>query len=373
MIRLAKLRTAGLLFALALAQPCVGTSPVIEEAPAAAAITDTGSLGTAPYRVDIPAVWNGDLVMLLHGYEPKGVPRETPWPQNEATSVFLSQGYAVAQSAYSTQGWAVNDAVPDNEQLRAYFSSKYKKPARTYLVGVSLGGHIAIASLERYEAHYAGALSLCGMNVPAARVFDDAQTALVAFDYFFPGALATKLSDPTAAVQQQWPMMQAIEVALQGNETAAAQLSKLMEVQRPGLAGVLSLQYLVLREAQARAGGLPVDNLSKVYSGFDDDAAFNKGVARYAGDAAAIKQLTSDFSGRISKPLILQYNQQDPTVPKRYHHVYAQLAKAAGNSSEPTVLPPAGDGHCDFSTEQIGAAFGELKKRVDRDRRQAES
>ncbi|MBL8880444.1 MAG: hypothetical protein JNG88_15125, partial [Phycisphaerales bacterium] len=46
---------------------------------------DTGTLAGAPYRIDIPAEWNGELVVLAHGFEPVGVPRDTPWPADPAT------------------------------------------------------------------------------------------------------------------------------------------------------------------------------------------------------------------------------------------------------------------------------------------------
>jgi len=37
--------------------------------------TLSGELQGAPWRLDVPAQWNGELVMLAHGYEPVGVPR----------------------------------------------------------------------------------------------------------------------------------------------------------------------------------------------------------------------------------------------------------------------------------------------------------
>lgn len=328
-------------------------------------VLDSGTLERAPYRVDIPVNWNGELVMLLHGYEPKGVLRAMPWPQNEATAGFLADRYAVAQSAYASQGWAVTDAIHDNEQLRAYFSHKYGKPRHTYLVGFSLGGHVSLASLEKYGDHYDGALSLCGVNAPATRVFEDALTSLVAFDYFFPHAAGLPsggISDPTSPAMDQGSVMNAVESALKGNESSANILAAHMQVSRDGLAGVISLHYLALREMQARAGGMPLDNKATNYSGLGDDVAFNKGVHRYGGDSGAIRYLAEAgaFTGSIDKPLVLQYNNNDPTVPQRYYLVYPALVGAAGGKIKPLVLPPVGDGHCDFSPEQIRDAFKNL-------------
>ena len=41
-------------------------------------VVANGVLHGAPYRIDIPDHWNGSLVMLMHGYEPKGMPRGEP-------------------------------------------------------------------------------------------------------------------------------------------------------------------------------------------------------------------------------------------------------------------------------------------------------
>jgi hypothetical protein len=92
--------------ALAIASGASGAPAAVVQSlsDAQAPIVANGVLQGAPYRIDIPAHWNGSLVMLMHGYEPKGMPRSEPWPQNEAAPVFLQRGYAVAASAYSSQG-----------------------------------------------------------------------------------------------------------------------------------------------------------------------------------------------------------------------------------------------------------------------------
>lgn len=369
------IRTSVLAVAVALIGACAtGREGAAPAATSSAPVLDTGTLGEAPYRIEIPAGWNGDLVMLLHGYEPQGVPRAAPWPQNEATPAFLAQGYAVAQSAYASQGWAVADAVADTERLRAYIAGKYDTPRRTYLVGFSMGGQAVLAGLERNGAHYDGALSLCGANLPARHVFEDALTSLVAFDYFFPdakGLPGNGLSDPGSPPIARMPddqvaLMQAIGTALAARPDAAARLATRLEVSADGLAGVLGLHYLVLREMQARAGGLPVDNRKTVYAGFGDDAAFNAGVRRYAGDADAMAYLSrvADLTGNVRKPLVIRYNRDDPTIPPRYHPIYPALMENSGSARYLTVLPAAGAGHCGFSPAQITEAFDALTRQT---------
>jgi pimeloyl-ACP methyl ester carboxylesterase len=334
-----------------------------EPTPVPTPVVATGTLQGAPYRIDIPDHWNGSLVMLMHGYEPKGMSRDEPWPQNEAAPVFLQRGYAVAASAYTTQGWAVAEALPDNERLRQFFATSYARPRHTYVVGISLGGHEALASLEKHGADYDGALSLCGVNVPASEVFADGiVTPLVALEYFFPKAIPLGkggLVDPDSP-----PMLdpEAIEGEFKTDEVRTSILAQRLQIPRPMLAGAMMLDYMVLREMQQRAGGQPVDNTKTIYSGFGDDVAFNRDARRYPGSPAAMAYLKSNFqlTGRIGKPVVLQSVAIDQTVPPRFATRYPELARNAGTTRELTVLPAVGEGHCNLTGEQIGKAFDVL-------------
>ena len=339
-------------------------------------VLETGAIGEAPFRIDIPGNWNGDLVVLAHGFEPVGAPRPSPMPPNEATPVFLSAGYAVAQSGYSSQGWAVRDAVADIELLRQRFIQQHGAARRAYLVGFSMGGGIAIASLEQHASRYDGALSLCGANVPGARLAEELFTTLVAFDFFFPGAqgLGGGLSDFGAAAVAPPPgdVFSSIAGALAGKPEVATRLAEYVEVPVDALPGAVGLRYLVFQDMVQRAGGLPVDNRKTVYRGFDDDEAFNAGVRRYAGSAAAMAYVASApaLSGHPGKPLVIQYNHGDPTITPRLQSIFAGLAPTAGKPAALT-LPAVGEGHCGFSPEQIGQAFQTLTRWVESGQRPA--
>ncbi|MGY3039165.1 pimeloyl-ACP methyl ester carboxylesterase [Rhodanobacter sp. TND4EL1] len=332
--------------------------------PTSPPLVATGVLQGAPYRVDIPAKWNGDLVLLLHGFEPIGLPRPTPKPIGDEAPLFLASGYAVAQSSYASQGWAVDDALRDNERLREWFEKKHGKPGRTYLVGFSMGGYVVLSSLERDGAHYDGALSLCGANLPGKQVFDDLLTSLVAFDYFFPHTAELPpggLADPVAPALGQMEVMHAVDAALKTNEDAARLLARHAQVSREQLAGAIGVHYLVLHQMQVRAKGMPVDNRATTYVGFGDDTAFNRGAHRYTGDPQAMHYLAeaTSLSGKIRKPLVLQYNHHDPLIIARYQSVYPAMVRAA-HGLPPTVLSSTGEGHCGFSPEQIMQAFQTL-------------
>ena len=72
---------------------------------------EMGEINGAKFRIDIPANWNGGLVMYCHGYSPIAVSYEEG-PLPPVLAVFTDQGYALAESGYAAGGWAIQEAVP---------------------------------------------------------------------------------------------------------------------------------------------------------------------------------------------------------------------------------------------------------------------
>ncbi|HEL5399983.1 TPA: hypothetical protein UOJ25_000048 [Stenotrophomonas maltophilia] len=340
---------------------------VVPAAPPTAARTLSGELQGAPWRLDVPANWNGDLVMLAHGYEPVGVPRTAPMAANDSTVPLLDAGYAVAQSAYASQGWAVADAITDMERLRQQAVGELKHVRHTWMLGFSMGGAVTIASLERFPHHYAGGVSLCGANLSGEQVASDLLTTLVAFDYFFPkvdGLPSAGLVSPEAAALPQGALYQGIANALQRDQSHSALLARRLQVSLDALAGTISLHALVLHDLATRSGGMPVGNPGVVYSGFGDDAAFNAGVRRIDPVPAAQAHVrnTLAMTGAMKRPLVIQFNHNDPTIVPHMQTVYPQLAARAGARPLPRVLPPVGDGHCGFSDAQVVEALKAVQR-----------
>jgi pimeloyl-ACP methyl ester carboxylesterase len=335
-------------------------------------LQETGNLGAAPYRIDVPENWNGDLVMFLHGYRPQGTPSPAPMPRDNLAEDFVRAGYAFAASDYSRQGWAVAEAMADNEALRQHFIAVHGRPRHTYLMGLSMGGHIVLALLERQPDDYDGALSLCGANAPAPELIaSGVLLPLLAFDYYFPGVMGLApggLEDPNSPVQLNG---EAIEATLASHEDIAQMLSARFEVPRDDLAGALYFHYMIIRELQQRAGGFPIDNHATIYSGFGNDADFNARVRRYTGQPAAIAYLAhnANLSGQVSRPVVIQSNRLDPTVTRPYAERYAQLAAATGQI---LTLPPVRAGHCSFTSGDVTQAFGYLARWVTEGKRPAQ-
>ncbi len=120
---------------------------------ATAAGPDTTYTGTLPdgatYLIDVPADWNGTLVLYSHGYVTPGSPNPARDIGDPLTGQWLlSHGYALAGSSYATTGWAIREAIPDQIATLDTFAGLVGTPSRTIAWGHSLGGIITAGLLQ---------------------------------------------------------------------------------------------------------------------------------------------------------------------------------------------------------------------------------
>ena len=151
----------------------------------ATAVTDTvamsttsrwaGVLNGAGYLVEVPANWNGKLVMYAHGYAGTGAALGVNPPS--IRRYLVQNGYAWAASSYAKNYYDVRAGVEDTNALALQLVAIAAKNARTlvapskiYITGVSMGGHITAAAIEDEAAatavnkvKYAGAVPMCGV------------------------------------------------------------------------------------------------------------------------------------------------------------------------------------------------------------------
>jgi hypothetical protein len=143
-------------------------------------ITETLPSG-AHIRIAVPDGWQaGDgLVLYQHGFNMEFDVDPDLGPLRERQ---LAQGYAMAASGYSSQGWALFTAVQDNRDLLARFSQRFGTPGTLIAMGGSMGGLIShkLAESSGFE-QMDGVYSLCP---PAAgtRTWDTAFDLRMAYD-----------------------------------------------------------------------------------------------------------------------------------------------------------------------------------------------
>ena len=99
-----------------------------------------GVHGGAGYRIEVPANWNGELVLYAHGFRGTGL--ELTITNPSIRQLLVTRGYAWAASSFSTNGYDVKQGVKDTHGLGQLFNGLVGTPARTYITGHSMGGHI---------------------------------------------------------------------------------------------------------------------------------------------------------------------------------------------------------------------------------------
>lgn len=334
------------------------STPAGAQAPPAPqpAVVETGVINGAPFRIDVPPEWNKGLVMYAHGYATEPPDLDAP-PMRALREVFLSRGFAVAQSAFGAQGWAVKEGIEDTEALRRHFVRLHGEPLETYMTGHSMGGHIAIATLERYPDAYQGAMPMCGPLGPAIEFFEGVFfDMLVTFEALFPGTIGSPYEPGEATVEK---VRAAIVAEPQRSTRYALRFARPVE----RLPETLHFFQLILAELKLRAGGEPFDNRNRIYNGFGDDVALNRRVKRYTADpeARAYVLLYASPNGRISDPVLAIHTTGDPVVLGNDVTAYERAATFAGTSDLFVARFVPANGHCNFTPEQTGAAFDALR------------
>jgi pimeloyl-ACP methyl ester carboxylesterase len=323
--------------------------------------TEVGEINGAPFRIDVPEHWNGTLIVYCHGYSTTPVTYDKQ-PAKTVLKAYLDTNAAVAQSAYSAVGWAIQQATVDTESLRRYFVQKYGQPKRTFVSGHSMGGFLTMMLMETQPTTYNGGLSLCGPLVPAGTLISGAFNARVVFDYFFPGVLP----DPSHVPSDFKPSKEGsakLEQLLGSKPEAAAAVRRYMTIKNnKDVAAGMDFVTYVLKDIQERSGGNPFDNRGTIYTITGADNELNEGVKRYAADPGTFEYLRIYYtpSGRLVHPLLQVHTTYDPLVSPNNPNAYTERAAAAGSQQFYAQQFVEHDGHCNVSPEETSKALGEL-------------
>ena len=126
-----------------------------------AAVSRTGTLGDASYRIEVPADWRGGLVVFAHGIQRGPGPGAVASPP--LASHIVGAGHAWAASGYRAREYRPDLFIEDLVALRELFLNEIGRPRWTIIYGQSMGGHIVVASLEQRPGLYQGGLAECGL------------------------------------------------------------------------------------------------------------------------------------------------------------------------------------------------------------------
>ena len=366
----------------------------------------SGSLSGAPYRIRVPANWNGTLFIYAHGYRdladhPGEVDNRNAdvAPSAALEPVLLAQGYALAGSAFRKNGWAVAEGTEDIKNLAEFFDANVGKPQYTILWGFSMGSVITFKSMEQYANLYDGALAGCAVGAGSSKSWDGAGDLALAYDKVFgmPASWGTpgNVRDDLDFETEVQPKLVA-EVGNQANFPKFEFIRLVIGTPGRGITpppppnfypGWVFTDMFFTTEARAelerRARGPVVRNIDRNYNLTDMEKAYlvSLGVptATIEGWLAALNaerifyppyysrfylSRNADYSGFIQDPILTLHTLYDPLVTVTQEREYLETVTMAGRTNFLYQTYTNGNGHCNFTGEQLVASVAAINNWV---------
>jgi hypothetical protein len=407
-------RRLALALAVAGALVCAG--------PAYAATHSTGTLRDgATWIADVPADWNGTLLLYSHGYGPLNA-ADAPNPATQ--QALLDAGYALSGSSYDPNGswWALGSAVRDQFQtLAAVKRSVFPaRPRKVYAVGTSMGGLVSALEDQRSRGRLNGALSTCGIVAGANNLNQYQLDGEYAMSELLAPGQDIKLtgftvgpptfSDSTASADQLTAAAHAAQNTPQGRARLALALAYLNVspwggASMPGIydyvaqeqgqyddyfvatGSVINFIVTARQQLEAAAGGegsgtVGVDfarvlHRSSYYNEVralyaEADLSLKHDLARLVRhadlkpDRAAYRWLarTSVPSGRLQVPELDLHTISDQLVPVQHERWYHSRVALAGDKKLLRQAFVERQGHCNFTPGEIVSGLHALEHRV---------
>ncbi len=371
----------------------------------------TGTIGKATYQVDIPAKWNGTLLLYSHGYAaPTGGNPASDAGDSTTKAWLLESGYALAGSSYSSTGWALADAFKDQVDLLDVFAKKFSKPKRTVAWGHSLGGIITAGLVQLHPKLFAGALPMCGVLAGGIANWNGALDIGFATQVLLdPQLQVVNITDPGANLTRARAAVTAASATPQGRARLAliaalgylpGWFNPLSGEPAPGdFAGQQANQatwetfdftyvFAFRAELEKRAGGNPSWNTGVDYqkaftaspsraeaealyaqAGLDPaaDLARIQASPRIAADPAAVAYLDRNisFTGSLGVPVLTLHSTGDGLVVVENEGAYADVAATGSDGGMLRQLYVHRANHCIFTPAEQITAFQVLFNRLD--------
>jgi hypothetical protein len=364
----------------------------------------------AAWRIELPRRWNGRLLLFSHGFI---APDQPNLPAATAIDPvvggrLLERGDALAASSYASTGWAVADALADQEAVLRRFRERFGAPRATVAWGDSMGGLITAGLLQRHPRQFAGGLAMCGVLGGAVAFWNTSLDLAVAFKTLMTHdpdpAVARRASrlaltgirDPGANVLTARAVLTAAQRTRAGRARIALAAAL---IDLPGGAGLERAQFHALRtqlafafgyraELERRAGGNPswnagVDYAAQLGRSADRDevralyAAAGLDLRADLAALAAARRVSAQpraraylernvvLDGRLAAPLLTLHTTADWIVPFQNERAFADLV---GRGALLRQLYVRRAGHCAFTDAEMLTALDVLFARIDRGR-----
>jgi pimeloyl-ACP methyl ester carboxylesterase len=342
--------------------------PAFDPLPGARA--DFGRLGGAVYQLEMPEHWNHRLVLFMHGFEEFGSEANVTPPDIRA--YLIGHGYAWGASSFSSTSQIPGRSADETAALWDFFASKYGRPTRTYVTGLSMGGAATHIAAERYADRFDGALALCGsagqtpglenladFAASAAYVTGITQAEVDAspdIGALLRDRVVPALQDP--ALHKQW---EDIELDLTGGPRPFGREGFRVEEEtnwrRAELAA--TAQLLLNRDTKYRLG--PLSNVAS------DE--FNRDVVRFPVDQDALHSFAEgqEITGKLAMPMLSLHTTGDGQVPIAQAQILQRRVDAAGTQNLLVQRVIRDAGHCGFRSTEMEAGLEALVRWVEHD------
>lgn len=334
-----------------------------------------GRVGNSFYRLVRPTNWNGRLVLYAHGFVSRGTPVVLPPEGSLLTSLLAPQGFAVAYSSFSENGWAVRDGAERTHQLLGIFSARFARPERVYITGVSMGGLIAIKLSETYPNIYAGALPAGAVAAGPRRQFDYEANLWTLFDFLYPEVLPSNAVNVPEGIDVTQAVVLPALAAMQADPTGALAMARIDQIPIPfatpeelveSILTALAYYATEFSDLNSRTHGHGFfANSDTQYTGAlppEQLQAINAGIQRFSASADALNYLEHFYtpSGALRAPMLTLATSRDPVVPGFHQISYRDAVTDAGASDFLVQREIDRYGHLTFTPEELGQAFNDL-------------
>lgn len=335
-----------------------------------------GSYEGGLYKVEIPANWNGELVLYAHGYVaatgPDGDLLRVGGPQMALRTHFAEAGIAWAASSYRCNGYVPGIGLQDTMLLTDVFKglNANRAPLATYLVGHSMGGHITLLGVHEFPDAFDGALAYC----PSGPALFDYFTAMAAAAELVTGIQFSTAELPAVTLQHMLA-----ELGGPGAFTAKGlQMASIM-INSSGGPRPFAFEGLNPWFSQTILGNrISGDPDTRWAAMTNDDWVYdiepglglsqgdvNLGVRRVAADPAYRGPASPyaearPFDGEIATPLMTVHTTGDMYVPIFLERVLRLAVEGAGNGDLLVQRIIRAPQHCGFSTDETIQAFDDM-------------
>jgi len=340
-----------------------------------------GIHNNAGYRIEVPANWNGRLVMWAHGFRGTGL--ELTVDNHPLRPFLVANGYAWAASSYSKNDYDPAQGAKDTHALTTFFNGQVARPTRTYITGASMGGHVTGIVAEQWPNSYDGAMPVCGVlgdyelfdffldfNVAAQTLSGVGKTFPFGADFLGTTVPATK-----AGLGPAFPFV------LNAN---GQNFKSLVQLRSGGVRPLFDQGWLFWNAVAGdflfglgvgngtlpRAPGFALQNSDVVYQ-FDTNPAlsaaenlFNQSVQRVVAQPQARRNNgianVPPTTGDLRIPMLTLHTLGDLFVPFHMEQVYARRVAATGSSHNLVQRATRDYGHCAFTGPELVTTFVDL-------------